>query len=120
MFVDTIDKKEVEDSIANWKERIANLYADMQSWFQGTEYELRITPNVCRMNEIAMIEANVPETYVDMSTIFKNNVWVMSFNPEGLWVVSCNGLIDILSKKGSFKLSDRSEIFNPPIWKIDI
>lgn len=119
-MVDTLEpitKQHVEKRIADWKERISNLYTSIASWIEGSGYTLKLGNRLVMFEEL-MDQFNIPPTKVDSANIYKSDKFILAFKPSGLWVIGANGKIDIISLHGNYTLIDLSEQFSNSQWKL--
>lgn len=112
-----VDKQQVEKMVDDWKKRVSDLYSTIELWLKDSDYYIKRGSKL-KMYEELMSQFNVHATDVDTADIYKDNKIVLTIMPIGLWVIGANGIVDILSNKGSCKLVDTSEQFETPQWKL--
>jgi len=112
-----IDKQHVEKRIIDWKKRVSDLYSTIELWLTGSDYYIKRGSKL-KMYEKLMSEFNVHPTEVDTADIYQFDKIVLTIKPRGLWVLSANGRIDLISNNGNYTLVDFAEQFEPPHWKL--
>jgi len=112
-----VDKAHVEKRVKDWKKRISDLYAAVKDWTRHTEYSLK-TGGKLTIYEELMAQFNVHPAQVDTADIYKEERIILTIKPKGLWIIGANGIIDILSAKGSYIIVDIAEQFKTPKWKL--
>ena len=113
-----VDKQQVELRVADWKKRVTDLYDEINNWLNNSDYTLRVGSKLM-MNEELMSKFGVPKTEIETADIYnKDKKIVLTFKPNGLWIIGANGRIDILSKKGNYLLVDFAQQFEEPLWKL--
>jgi uncharacterized protein YeeX (DUF496 family) len=113
----TIDKQHVEKRVKDWKKRVNDLYSTLKDWLKGSDYSLRLGRKLT-MYEEPMAEYKIPAAEIDTADIYKGNKILLSFKPNGLWIIGVNGKINILTTNGSYSLLDYAEEFEAPQWKL--
>ena len=115
--VSILDTEYITKRVADWEERILNLYSEVRSWVRSDSgYSFR-EGKIAMMHEGLMKEFEVPPKPIPTLDLFHNDSLKLSFKPKGLWIMGANGRIDILSlKTGGLILIDKAENFQPPQW----
>ena len=112
-----IDKQHVEKRVQDWKNRIAELYSNIEIWLKDSEYNIK-SGSKLTMYEEMMSKFNVAPTQIDTIDVYKSKNFIMSIKPIGLWMIGSNGRIDILTKNESYILVDFADRFQAPQWKL--
>lgn len=112
------DKNYYKKCIADWQGRIDALYIKIANWLKKTDSYSTKRGSPIEMYEPLMDIFNISSVEVNTADIYKKNKLIASLKPKGLWVIGSNGLIDLLTHKGSFYIVDAAEPFNEPNWLI--
>ncbi len=113
-----LSKEHLINHIEDWKKRILDLYSNIGEWVKDDrQYSVKTTRTV-RMYEEYMQKFDIEPQNLPAADILKNGKLILSVKPFGLWVTGANGRLDILSEKGSLILSDTSDRFQKPQWRI--
>lgn len=113
-----IDKPYIESRIADWIQRIDDLYTFVKGAtdnINGIKYKKN---KKVVMHEGLMQNFHVTPVDLPILDIYKEQKLVMSFKPIGLWVLGANGRIDILTQSGAYILVDIAEKNNKPEWEV--
>lgn len=111
-----VTKESVEARVADWKNRLTDLFSQVQDWALKSGWQVDDSGTV-RMREELMVKFGVPATTQPTLRLDSSQGYIL-FKPKGLWVVGANGRIDLYTSKGTFIIVDLSERFDPPNWKI--
>jgi hypothetical protein len=115
----TLDKASVERKVKDWERRIDSLYKEIGQWLNGTEYELRVSPNVkFELYEEPMDRFDLKPVKLDIGTIYRGKHFAGKIAPFGLWVIGAHGALELNTTIGSHKIVDRAQPFAKPIWRI--
>lgn len=116
MSEETLSKEYIEQRLEDWKSRISSLYSSIEDWLAiNSSYSIK------KQTEITMYEELMQQYGIDPTTlmvldIYYDNHIVATIKPIGLWIIGANGRVDILRKKGTVILVDKSETFQKPNW----
>jgi hypothetical protein len=114
-----VDKTYVERRVKDWEHRIHSLYQEIGQWLNGTEYELRISPNVkFELYEELMDRFGLRPVKLDIGAFYKGKQFIGKIAPFGLWVIGTNGALEFNTQVRSYKIVDKAESFARPTWKI--
>ena len=108
-----IDKQYVEKSIEDWKKRIADLYAQIAGWLEGSNYSCKLGQPTDLYEEL-MYEFGFEHEQLDTLVVLKDNIRVLDISPRGLWVISSNGFLEMFTKNGINFITDYAEQFETP------
>lgn len=113
-----IDKAHIEDRLADWRERIWELYNTIDDWLQSdNQYSFEQSKPIT-LEEEMMWKFGVNKVQLPTANILRNKNLVASLKPKGLWVIGANGRVDLISKSKLIMLLDLSEQFENPKWEI--
>ena len=113
-----IDKAHIEDRLADWRERIGELYNTIDSWLQNnSQYSFEQSKPIT-LEEEMMGKFGVNKVQLPTANIFRSNNLVASLKPKGLGVIGANGRVDLISKSKLIMLLDLSEQFQDSKWEI--
>jgi hypothetical protein len=116
--VSILERIHFQERVEDWKRRIDNLYKEINDWLAGqSNYSCKIAHSSIMFEDI-MRTFEIPQQNIKSLDISYNGKIILAFKPKGLWTISGNGRIDIISSKGSFMLVDFAEQFQPPLWHI--
>ena len=113
-----IDKEYIENRVKDWKERLAELYKNVEQALSDHREIAYKKDRMTTMNEELMQKFDVHPEQIPLLDIYKNDVLIATFKPIGLWVIGANGRVDILTKKGSYIVVDTSDKGAAPSWKV--
>lgn len=113
-----MDKDHIVKRIADWKNRVNNLYEESKSWIKERPDLLITIGNPAPMYEGLMQSFQIKPTEVNTADILKGKKIILSFKPNGLWMIGANGRIDIISRIGNYILIDTADQFETPNWRI--
>lgn len=114
-----VDKSYVEKRVKDWEKRVNAFYKEIGQWLKGTEYEIRISPNIkFELYEELMARFLLKPVKLDIATIYKGSQFVGKIAPFGLWIIGANGSLELNTGIRSHKIVDVSSPFTKPIWKI--
>jgi hypothetical protein len=113
---DPLTPDHVEARIADWKRRIADLYAMLTDWLpEGwTAREGRTIP----MFEQPMREIGARAHELVTLDLIRDGRSMAMIVPETLWIVGANGRLALWSGRSHYYITDRAEIFESPKWMI--
>lgn len=116
--MEAIDKAHIEDRLADWRDRVEDLYSTLDSWLQNDNmYRIeRSTPVF--FNEEIIGKFDVDDAQLPSANLFRNNKLVASLKPKGLWAIGANGRVDLISKSKLIMLLDLSEQHKDSKWVI--
>jgi len=111
-----ITKEDLQKRIDDWKKRIAALYDLITEWIASEgKYRCRRRRAVPMYEELMQKLSFSPET-LELLDVYRGRDLVATVKPIGLWIVSANGRLDILTKNGATILVDKAEKFHKPRW----
>lgn len=113
-----INKRNIEDRVKDWKERLNTLYVFVeQSLSNNKEVELR-KDRLTTMHEELMQKYSVSPEKIPLLDIYKNKNIIATFKPIGLWVIGANVRVDILTESGAYIVVDISEKGEESNWQV--
>lgn len=113
----TINTEHIQLRVEDWKKRVSNLYLNLSTWLENTDYTLKKGPKLI-MYESLMEKFNVPVTEIETVDILKGKSYILSIKPKGLWIIGANGRLDLLSINKNYILVDTAEQFQNPLWHL--
>ena len=112
----TITRKYVEGRVAEWKERLRALFAEIGEWAKDAGWQIDGSETV-RMDEELMQKFGVSATDQPVLRLDRDGAYAL-FKPKGLWVIGANGRVDLYTSKGVYVIVDRADRDAPPQWTI--
>lgn len=124
-YLGTVSKKnrEISESylqakIRNWQSRIDELYQKIRHELSPLgDIECTLEGSTI-MNEELMQKYKISPIETPILKIKKNNKLIATFKPIGLLTIGGNGRIDILTKEGSYILSDLADSYDSSRWEV--
>lgn len=109
-------KRRVTERLSDWLQRLEDLKRDMQAWLPAG-YSLRDRPPV-PIHEELMRKFGVAPAKMPSFDIVQGSTPILRVQPKGLWTIGANGRVDLVGRRGTFILVDRSEpLSGNPQWE---
>lgn len=112
------DRCLVVAEVNEWSRHIDATYTDVEAWahVEGvTTTRDRSVP----MSEELMQRFAVSDRAMPILDIMDGTKPVVSMVPSGLWMIGANGLIDVITRRGTFRLTDEPRMsLEPPVWAL--
>ncbi len=108
--------EEVRAQVADWLERLDELYAAIETWATGQGWQVERGEPVPiedeRLERLAIGPVQQPTLVLHAPTGQR-----VSIRPKSLWVIGANGRIDIFAPGRVYVLIDVAERMAPPRWR---
>ena len=111
------ERRHVVEEVDDWIRRVEAVYADVESWIGGdglTTSRDRTVP----LSEELMQNFAVPDRDMPILDVASNGKPLVSMVPVGLWLVGFAGMIDIITRDGTFRLGAIPHRSEPPRWVV--
>ncbi len=116
-------KASIDQCSDGWIEKVDKVYSFIKETLNKEasndvkEVEYKIDTNMTVPEELVE-RYDAPPKNAPILDLFVEKQLIVTFKPVGPWVVGAQGLIDILTKDGSYSLVDLGEDETIPEWKV--
>ncbi len=111
------DRHHVLEEVDDWIRRVETVYADVENWARTDGLTVRRDRTV-PMSEEMMQDFAVPDRDMPILDVAADGKPVVSMVPAGLWMIGFKGLVDIITRSGTFRLGAIPQASEPPIWVV--
>ena len=110
-----IDSGHIQRRVEDWEERLRALYTMIRDWLPEGWTARNGTP--VRMHEAMMRQVGIPPKRLPTLQLVDRAGGVAKFEPRALWIIGCNGRVDLKQANYHFLIVDLAENFEPPDWR---
>lgn len=117
---DQLSLEHVARRIADWKQRIDDLYPRVAAWL-APEWSVASQRRNVRMLEEPMRRLGLDPEVLPVLDLIKDGKWALAFVPRALWIIGSNGDVGVTRPEHMVTthfITDEAEHFEPPRWKI--
>lgn len=111
-----LDQAYLQQRIADWKDRIDAVYAEIKSWAARHGAGVEDGPSVLMHEDLMKRYGLSPERLP--SLVVRSGEGLIKVQPRGLWTIGANGRIDLVTTRGLYMLVDYAEPLAEPDWRI--
>ncbi|MEA3642543.1 MAG: hypothetical protein VBE63_21755 [Lamprobacter sp.] len=112
----TMTQEQVQARIADWLERVHDLYATIKDWVQPIEGFRVVEHQDATMYEELMHRFGISPQAMPTLDFYDDNDLIARVKPIGLWIIGANGRVDLMSRNGGAQIIDESEPFQGSKW----
>ncbi len=111
-----ITQEQVEARIADWVNRVGDLYQTIKEWVRPIE-GLRVEEHQnVTMYEEPMQRFSLSPQPMSTLDLYDGDVLIARVKPIGIWVIGANGRVDLFLRQGAVQLVDESERLQAAKW----
>ena len=111
------DRAKVVAEVEQWGRRIDTLYNEVETWAREDGFTVTRDRTV-PMSEELMQTFAVPDRDMPILDLVEGETPVMSMVPSGLWLIGMNGLVDVITRRGTFRLAGLPPPSDHPVWTL--
>ena len=113
---ETIDASHIQRRIANWEERLNELYKKINDWLpEDWQGQNGIPVN---MHEKLMKKFHIEPMQMPTYVLSNESKETVTIEPYGLWLIGANGRVDMKRGDNHYLLVDIAGNFNPSEWYV--
>ena len=109
------DRRQVVQEVDDWVSLVEAVYADVELWAKAEGLTAR-RDRIIPMSEELMQNFAVPDRDMPILDLDADGKPVVSMVPVGLWFIGFKGMIDIITRNGTFRLGAVPQAAEPPKW----
>lgn len=109
-------KETVEKKISDWKNRLNELYNQVEAWLPSDGPEIERTTTTQVMEEMMKKFKVTPQPIPVLSVMMNGKKLV--FRPSGIWILGANGKVDVFSGDKHYTLVDLRPDDGPSDWRL--
>jgi hypothetical protein len=110
-----VDADHIRDRVEDWEERLQALYAMISGWLPDGWTACKGAP--VRMYEEMMRRFSIAAKQMPTLQLVNQTGDVAKFEPRALWIIGCNGRVDLKRATHHYLIVDVAESFEPPDWQ---
>ena len=110
-------RSEVVAKVDEWSRRVAALYDEVEAWAWEDGLTV-LRDRTIPLSEELMQKYAVPDRDMPILDLLNGTTPVVTMKPDGLWLIGFNGLIDVITRHGTFWLAGIPQVPAPPVWKL--
>ena len=111
------DRRHVIGEIDDWVRRIEAVYADVEAWIR-VDGLAASRDRTIPLSEEMMQNFAVPDRDLPIRDVAANGTPLVSMVPVGLWLIGFAGMIDVITRGGTFRLGAVPQTSEPPRWVV--
>lgn len=111
------DRAKVAAEVEEWSTRVTALYDEVEAWVRD-EGLTALRDRTIPMSEEIMQRYAVPDRDMPILDLLDGETSVVTMKPDGLWLIGYNGMVDVITRNGTFLLAGTPEAYDPPIWTL--
>lgn len=111
------DRAKVAAEVEEWSARVTALYDEVEVWARK-EGLAALRDRTIPMSEEIMQKFAVPDRDMPILDLLDGETSVVTMKPDGLWLIGYNGMVDVITRNGTFLLAGTPEAYDPPIWTL--
>ncbi len=108
------DRRKVVAEVDEWVRRVEMLFGEIEGWARA-EGLRPLRDRTILLSEELMQRYAVPDRDMPMLDLMDGETPVVTFKPDGLWLIGFNGLIDVITHRNTLWLAGVPQA-NPPVW----
>ena len=111
-----IDAEHIRRRVEDWDNRLHALYALLGDWLPEGWTARKGAP--VRMHEELMREFGIAPKQVPTLELVNETGGVVKLEPRALWVIGCNGRVDLKRDGHHYLIVDLAENFDTEDWQV--
>lgn len=113
-----IDRKTAIKQIEDWRKKIADLYIALNSYVSDKPGWKHKNGQPTFIETFFIEYFKLTPQKLATNDLYYNNRLSLTFKPKGPWVIGAQGLIDVISKEGSYILMNVAVVANSFEWNL--